>query len=166
MKLFTSLSKREQLLITFAVVAILSRLIPHVPNFTAVTATALFAGRFFERKALAYALPLAVMVISDVILGFYTISLFVYASFAAVVLIGQLSGRMNVVSVLVSSLVFFVLSNFGVWVLAYPKTIEGFVACYTAALPFLRASVLGDLFYAAVLYYGFVFAERRLLLRA
>ena len=100
MKLFTSLSRREQLLITFAVVAILSRLIPHVPNFTAVTATALFAGRFFERKALAYALPLAVMVISDVILGFYTISLFVYASFAAVVLIGQLSGKMNVVSVL------------------------------------------------------------------
>lgn len=166
MKLFIALSKREQLLITFAVVAILSRLIPHMPNFTAVTATALFAGRFFNRKALAYALPLAVMIISDMFLGFYTISLFVYASFALVVLIGQLSRKMNLFTVLASSLAFFALSNFGVWILAYPKTIEGFMACYTAALPFLRASILGDLFYAAVLYYGFVFAQRYLLIKA
>lgn len=157
-------SSREKILIAFVLVAILSRLIPHLPNFTAVTATALFAGRHFKNRVLAFAVPLAVMIVSDLILGFYTISWFVYASFAAVVFVGQWSQKMNVLIVLTSSLTFFVISNFGVWFLGYPLTLEGFIACYTAAIPFFRNAILGDLFYAAILYYSFKWVERRYLL--
>jgi len=164
MNRFQALSTREKLLIAFVLIAILSRLIPHLPNFTAVTATALFAGRHFKNKILAFAAPLTVMILSDLILGFYTISLFVYASFAAVVFLGQWSQKMNVLIVLFSSLTFFVISNFGVWLLGYPLTLEGFIACYTAAIPFFRNAILGDLFYAAILYYIFKWVERRYLL--
>jgi len=164
MNRFQALSTREKLLIAFVLIAILSRLIPHLPNFTAVTATALFAGRHFKNKILAFAAPLTVMILSDLILGFYTISLFVYASFAAVVFLGQWSQKMNVLIVLFSSLTFFVISNFGVWLLGYPLTLEGFIACYTAAIPFFRNAILGDLFYAAILYYSFKWVERRYLL--
>jgi len=164
MNRFQALSAREKLLIAFVLIAILSRLIPHLPNFTAVTATALFAGRHFKNKILAFAAPLTVMILSDLILGFYTISLFVYASFAAVVFLGQWSQKMNVLIVLFSSLTFFVISNFGVWLLGYPLTLEGFIACYTAAIPFFRNAILGDLFYAAILYYSFKWVERRYLL--
>jgi len=164
MNRFQALSTREKLLIAFVLIAILSRLIPHLPNFTAVTATALFAGRHFKNKILAFAAPLTVMILSDLILGFYTISLFVYASFAAVVFLGQWSQKMNVLIVLLSSLTFFVISNFGVWLLGYPLTLEGFIACYTAAIPFFRNAILGDLFYAAILYYSFKWVERRYLL--
>ena len=159
-----TLSSREKLLMAFVLIAILSRLIPHLPNFTAVTATALFAGRHFKNKALAFAVPLSVMILSDIILGFYTISWFVYASFAMVVFIGQWSQKMNVLTVLSSSLAFFIISNFGVWLLGYPLTIEGIIACYTAAIPFFRNALLGDLFYAAVLFYSFKWVERRYLL--
>jgi len=164
MNRFQALSTREKLLIAFVLIAILSRLIPHLPNFTAVTATALFAGRHFKNKILAFAAPLTVMILSDLIFGFYTISLFVYASFAAVVFLGQWSQKMNVLIVLFSSLTFFVISNFGVWLLGYPLTLEGFIACYTAAIPFFRNAILGDLFYAAILYYSFKWVERRYLL--
>jgi ABC-type proline/glycine betaine transport system permease subunit len=164
MNRFQALSTREKLLIAFVLIAILSRLIPHLPNFTAVTATALFAGRHFKNKILAFVAPLAVMILSDLILGFYTISWFVYASFAAVVFLGQWSQKMNVLIVLSSSLTFFVISNFGVWLLGYPLTLEGFIACYTAAIPFFRNAILGDLFYAAILYYSFKWVERRYLL--
>jgi len=164
MNRFQALSTREKLLIAFVLIAILSRLIPHLPNFTAVTATALFAGRHFKNKILAFAAPLTVMILSDLILGFYTISWFVYASFAAVVFLGQWSKKMNVLIVLFSSLTFFVISNFGVWLLGYPLTLEGFIACYTAAIPFFRNAILGDLFYAAILYYSFKWVERRYLL--
>ena len=164
MNRFQALSTREKLLIAFVLIAILSRLIPHLPNFTAVTATALFAGRHFKNKILAFAAPLTVMILSDLILGFYTISWFVYASFAAVVFLGQWSQKMNVLIVLFSSLTFFVISNFGVWLLGYPLTLEGFIACYTAAIPFFRNAILGDLFYAAILYYIFKWVERRYLL--
>jgi hypothetical protein len=159
-----TLSSREKLLIAFVLIAILSRLIPHSPNFTAVTATALFTGRYFKNKALAFAVPLSVMILSDVILGFYTISWFVYASFTAVVFIGQWSQKMNVLTMLSSSLTFFIISNFGVWLLGYPLTVEGFIACYTAAIPFFRNALLGDLFYAAVLFFSFKWVERRYLL--
>ena len=150
-----TLSSREKLLIAFVLIAILSRLIPHLPNFTAVTATALFAGRHFKNKAFAFAVPFTVMILSDVILGFYAISWFVYASFAVVVFIGQWSQKMNVLTVLTSSLTFFIISNFGVWLLGYPLTVEGLIACYTAAIPFFRNALLGDLFYATVLFLQF-----------
>jgi len=159
-----ALSSREKLLMAFVFIAILSRLIPHLPNFTAVTATALFAGRHFKNRVLAFAVPLLVMMISDLILGFYTISWFVYASFAAVVFLGQWSQKMNVLTVLTSSFAFFIISNFGVWLLGYPLTLEGFLACYTAAIPFFRNAVLGDLFYASILYYSFKWVEGRYLL--
>jgi len=148
----------------FVFIAILSRLLPHLPNFTAVTATALFAGRHFKNRVLAFAVPLLVMMISDLILGFYTISWFVYASFAAVVFLGQWSQKMNVLTVLTSSFAFFIISNFGVWLLGYPLTLEGFLACYTAAIPFFRNAVLGDLFSASILYYSFKWVEGRYLL--
>ena len=159
-----TLSSREKVLIAFVIIAILSRLIPHLPNFTAVTAAALFAGRHFKNRVLAFAAPLTVMLITDLIFGFYTISWFVYASFVAIVFLGQLSKKMNVLTVLSSSFAFFIISNFGVWLLGYPLTLEGFLACYTAAIPFFRNAVLGDLFYASILYYSFKWVEGRYLL--
>ena len=53
-----------------------------------------------------------------------------------------------------ASVIFFVMSNLGVWVggMMYPMTLEGLIACYTAAIPFFQNTLLGDLFYAVVLF--------------
>ena len=166
MKFLNALSLREKWLLAFVGVAILSRLVVHIPNVTAVTATALFAGRFFQRKSLAFAVPLLIMAVTDLFLGFYTISVFVYAALLGVVAIGKWANRISVLSVLASSVLFFALTNFGVWLLGYPKTWEGFVACYTAAIPFFRASLIGDFAFSALLALSFRGVERSVLTKA
>ena len=67
--------------------------------------------------------------------------------------------------VLLSSISFFVITNFGVWLLGYPKTWTGLAECYTLALPFFR-NLMGDLFYSGVLIFGFDFIQKRYLQEA
>jgi hypothetical protein len=52
------------------------------------------------------------------------------------------------------SVVFFIVSNFGVWLTGtmYPMTFEGLLACFSAAVPFFRNMLFGDLFFAGVLF--------------
>jgi len=129
-------------------IATVSRLIPHPPNFTPITAIALFSITKLDNKFLASLTPLICLYISDLFLGFYTINIFVYMSFALISLLGYYIGKINLSSVILSSLIFFLISNFGVWILGYPKTIDGFLTCYYVAIPFFGFTIMGDLIYS------------------
>jgi hypothetical protein len=143
------------------------RLVPHPPNFTPIGAMALFSGAYLSRRGLAFVAPLAALLLSDLVLGFYAGMSFVYASVALTVLIGWwVSSRRTVLRVaagaLAGSVSFFVITNFGMWLFSgfYPPTSAGLAACFVAAVPFFQNSVAGDLFYAALLFGGFALAER------
>ena len=157
-----TLSKKEKLLFSFVLVAALTRLVPHPPNFAPITAMSLFAGAYFTRKQLAFIAPLLAMLISDLFLGFYTISIFVYLSFAVITFIGQQKNRVTPKLVLLGSVLFFLISNLGVWLLYYPKTIDGLVTCFALAIPFFATSLLGDVFYSVIMVFGFSAVSRRL----
>jgi hypothetical protein len=92
----------------------------------------------------------------------------VYGTFALVVCIGLWLQRHRspiwiAGAALASSVLFFITTNLGVWAFEgmYPKTAEGLIACYTAALPFFRNTLEGDLFYTLVLFGSFALLERR-----
>jgi hypothetical protein len=143
------------------------RLIPHPPNFTPIGAMALFSGAYLGRKGLAFVAPLAAMLLSDAILGFHSGMPFVYASVALIVLIGSLvASRITAMTVvgaaLASSVLFFIVTNFGTWLVSgmYPLTGGGLAACYVAGIPFFQNTAVGDLFYCAVLFGGFALLER------
>jgi hypothetical protein len=128
---------------------------------------ALFSGAYLGRRWLAFVAPLAAMLLSDSILGFHSGMPFVYASVALIVLIGCLVRStvtpLTVVgAALASSVLFFVVTNFGTWLLSgmYPLTGAGLAACYVAAIPFFQNTAVGDLFYCAVLFGGFALLER------
>lgn len=157
-----SFSKKETVLVSFVLVAVLMRLLPHPPNVAPITAVALFAGTFFDKKHWAVLMPLLAMVFTDIFLGFSMITPVVYFSFLAITAVGVVFKKMNVGTVLLSSLVFFALSNLGVWVLYYPITVEGFVTCFTLAIPFFINSLLGDVFFSALLLFGYRFATKRM----
>jgi hypothetical protein len=157
-----SFSKKETVLVSFVLVAVLMRLLPHPPNVAPITAVALFAGTFFDKKHWAVLMPLLAMVFTDIFLGFSMITPVVYLSFLAITAVGVVFKKMNVGTVLLSSLVFFLLSNLGVWVLYYPITVEGFVTCFTLAIPFFINSLLGDVFFSALLLFGYRFATKRM----
>ena len=107
------------------------------------------------------------LLLSDLFLGFYHGMAFVYGTVALVVMIGWwLSSRRTPLwigaAAFASSVLFFVLTNFGMWLFSgfYPRTVSGLEACYVAAIPFFQNTLAGDLFYAAVLFGGFALLER------
>lgn len=135
------------------------RLIPHPPNFAPIAAMALFGGAYFSKKWAAFLIPFAAMFITDLLLGFHSTMWAVYLSFALIVLLGMTMikhkkvGNIFFASV-TASVMFFVITNFGVWISTpyYEKTGTGLVACYTAAIPFFHHTLLGDLFFVAILF--------------
>jgi hypothetical protein len=154
-------------LVCMILAAAASRLIPHPPNLASITAVALFGGAYLSDKRLAFLVPLAALFLSDLILGLYSHMEIVYGSFALVVCIGLLLRKRRTPlriagAALSSSILFFVITNFGVWAFGslYPKTIEGLVACYVAAIPFFQNTLAGDALYTAALFGGFALAER------
>lgn len=160
---------RLAVLITIVFSAAFFRLMPHPPNLTPIAAVALFGGAYFTDKRLAFLVPLSALLVSDLVLGFYSQMPIVYISFALIVSIGLwLRQRRTLVPIagatLASSILFYVTTNFGVWAFGslYPKTLVGLIACYVAAIPFFHNTVLGDAVFAAVLFGGFSLAERYL----
>lgn len=140
------------------IVAALSRLIPHPMNFAPVTAIALFGGFYFDKR-FAPILPLAALFLSDLFLGFYSGIVWVYGSFLLIVFLGmfgQNKKSFGVVagSTFAGSLLFFLITNFGVWQsgILYPLTMNGLAACYAAALPFFRNALIGDIVYVTVMF--------------
>ncbi len=129
-------NKKETVLISFIIVAVLVRLLPHPPNVAPITAVALFAGTHFNRRHWAILMPIFAMLVTDFFLGFSMISPIVYLAFVSVTALGFVIKKMNIGSVLLSSLLFFLVTNLGVWFLHYPLTTEGFMTCFTLAIPF------------------------------
>ena len=142
------------------------RLVPHPPNFTPIGAMALFSGAYLGRRGMAFAAPLGAMVLSDVVLGFYSGFWITYVAVALIVVVGWLTlTRVSVLRVggaaIASSVLFFVVSNFGTWASSgmYPHTFAGLSACYVAAIPFFQNTIAEDLLYATLLFGGFRVAE-------
>jgi hypothetical protein len=161
------LKPRIALLISMVLAAAATRLMPHPPNLTSISAVALFGGAYFSDKRLAFLVPLAALFASDLVLGLYAHMEFQYVAFALIVCIGLwLQPRRRILPVagaaIVSSGLFFALTNFGTWATSgmYPHTIAGLVACYAAAIPFFWNTLAGDLFYTALLFGGFALLER------
>ncbi|MDR7554013.1 MAG: DUF6580 family putative transport protein [Armatimonadota bacterium] len=146
-----------------------TRLLPHPPNVTPIAAMALFGGAHLADRRLALLVPLAAMLASDLVLGLHALLPVVYGAFALIVWIGtRLAGRITPMRVaaatLAGSLLFFVVTNFGVWALGglYPRTAAGLVAAYVAAIPFFRNTLLGDAAYALLLFGGYALLARGL----
>jgi len=144
----------------FTLIGVSLRFLPHPPNFAPIAAIALFGGVYFSKRT-ALILPMAVMIISDLFIGYYEPKLMatVYGSFLLCVILGfWLKKQKKWYTVLGSSLfgaiIFFVLTNFAVWAFTpwYAKTISGLIQCYLMALPFFKNTLLGDLFYVAVFF--------------
>ena len=152
---------RNLTILSMMVLAVITRLLPHPPNVTPITAIALFGGCNIKDKNLAFVLPLLCMFITDLFLGFHIIMPFVYLSFMCISYIGINSEKITNGTIFGSSLLFFLVTNFGVWFFGYPNTLAGLVSCYTLALPFFVNTIIGDFFFTHVLNYSFSKIEER-----
>lgn len=162
------------------VLAAMTRLLPHPPNFAPITAMAVFGAIRYGSRRTAVIAPLLALLLSDLARellyrqglsqqwGLYRGMWVVYGTTALIVVMGRLangtrSPTIIAATTLVGSCVFFLVTNFAVWAdgTLYPSTAEGLATCYTAAIPFFRNALLGDFTYAGVLFGGWALAEAR-----
>jgi len=150
----------------FICISVISRLMPHLPNMTPVGAVALFTGSKYRFGTSVFIVGIS-MVCSDFILGFHPVMWATYGSFLVAILLGRLLKEQNnwkLIGIItfLSSVQFFILTNFAVWQtgLMYPKTVTGLFECYVMALPFFRNSLLGDLFYTTTFFCAFGIVKR------
>ncbi len=163
--------QRNLIIAGIILLAIVSRFIPHIPNFVPIAAIALFAGTYFMKRKWAYLSVLTIMVFSDLILqigfwagksefpGFHNSMAFVYVGYLLFVFLGTKNVGKNLLPkslglVLVGSLAFFLFTNFGVWLTGtmYDKSITGLINCFTAAIPFFRTTIAANLIYTFALF--------------
>jgi hypothetical protein len=152
----------------FLLFAAIVRILPHPWNFTPIAAMALFGGAKFGKGWQAFLFPLAGLFLGDLFVGFHRLMPIVYFSFCICVLIGmafrckQTAGPLSLATLL-GAIQFFLITNFGMWLTStmsiYPKTFAGLVSCYVAGIPYFGNTLLGDAFYAALLFGGFALVE-------
>ncbi len=169
------------LVLGFIVIACFCRFFPHILNFSPIAAIALFGGVYFKSIKWAVIAPISCLFVTDLIMqgqflmgtaeypGFYSSIWAVYLSFMLVVGLGVLlKNKLNAGSLLLTSIVgsilFFLVTNFGSWLALhdlYPvKNIESLMYSYQMGLPFFRGTLLGDLFFNGVLF-GSFYAVRK-----
>jgi len=160
--------------------AALSRLLlTELPNVSPLGAMALFGGAYFSKRYLAVIIPLLALWISDVALnntiyaayyeGFSWFGVpVVYLSIIVIALMGttllkQIKVKNLLIASLLTSLVFFLITNLGSWwtIPAYSKDLVGIIAAYTAGLPFFLSTILSNLFFTAVLFGGYELVKQR-----
>jgi len=158
--------KKEIFLIGLILILALARLIPHPPNFhppnfTPIIAVAIMSGYFFKNINLSFLTLIVAMLVSDLFIGFYENVIFVYASLLLITFVFyKISNKINFKSLFIysfaGSLIFFTVSNFGVWALgspgvydiAYDKNFNGLLQCYILAIPFFGNTFLSTLIFA------------------
>ena len=165
---FINILKKEIFPISLILILAFARLIPHPPNFTPIIAVALISGYFFKNINLSLLILLVAMLLSDLFIGFYENMIFVYASLLLITFVfHKISKKINFKNLFVygfaGSLIFFIVSNFGVWALgspgvydiAYEKSLSGLIQCYILAIPFFGNTFLSTVIfsYPAIFFY-------------
>ena len=167
--------KKEIFPISLILILAFARLIPHPWNFTPVIAVAILSGYFFKNIYLSFSILLISMLIADVFLGFYENMIFVYISLLLIAFVFfKISKKINFKNLFIysfaGSLIFFMISNFGVWILGspglanipYEKSLAGLIECYILAIPFFGNTFLSTLIFS----YPAIFIYRSLTARS
>ncbi|AXR59807.1 DUF6580 family putative transport protein [Leptospira mayottensis] len=157
---------KSLIVLSLILIAVASRYFPHPANFAPILAISLFAGAHFVSKKLSLLVPICALFMSDLLIGLHDQMLPVYGMVLLLVVAGwQLRASSSVVRIafwsLGGSVVFFIVTNFYVWLAGYYSyDLNGLAQCYIMAIPFFQNSLLGDMFYTTVLFGGFALIEK------
>jgi hypothetical protein len=141
--------------ISLILILAFSRLIPHPPNFTPLIAAAMLSSYFFKNTYMSLFVLVISMILSDLIIGFYSSYFLVYFSLIVIIVaFSKMNKNINFKNLFLygisSSLIFFIITNFGVWAFGslYEKNLTGLISCYILAIPFFTNTVLSTVFYS------------------
>lgn len=173
------INPRFSVLTALILICAFSRIIPHMPNFSPLGAIGLFGAAYFTKKWQAFLIPIAATWFSDLFINnviyakyypqftwFYEGFYWQYGSYLLITLLGilifkKINATRVISGALTSTTLFFLISNFGCWIgsTTYPQNIIGLMTCYATGIPFLKGTLLSDLFYSGVLFGTFALAQ-------
>lgn len=154
------------LAISLIIIGILLRFVPHAANFSPVAAIAIFSGAYLNKRY-ALLVPLCLMIISDIFLGYHNVIPFTWGAFAVITILGFfIKNNKNIASIFFTSLLsaslFYIVTNFGVWLMGwYPHNWKGLMDCYIMGLPFFRVFTVSTLVYSFVFFGAYELVARR-----
>ena len=130
-----------------------SRIIPHPWNFTPILSAGIFLGFYFRQIFLGIFIVIFSMFLGDLYFGFHNTMIFTYLGLIISVLVGSFIKNLYLSKILVGSILssvsFFLITNFGVWISSnmYSKNFEGLLEAYILGLPFFHNTLLSTIFY-------------------
>lgn len=124
------------------------------PNIELVTTVTVIAGIYLSKRD-SMLVPMAVMMLSDVYLGFGMISFFTWSGFAVIgpttrFLKGRYSSNYVVAGggAVIGNTVFYLWTNFGVWLTdgwgMYPDTLGGLMQSMVMGIPFYKMQLFSS----------------------
>ncbi len=159
---------RSAVVIGMMLLIALTRLIPHPANFTAVMAVALFGGAKIKNKSFAVLVPIIVMLLTDMIIGFHKLMPFVYGCIALTSFIGMYVEKKSsplfiIGGSVIGSTIFYLVTNAIVWYHdpLHTQNVSGLLMCYNEGIPFYRNQLFGDLFFNFVLFGSYNLAKSK-----
>ncbi len=174
------MNKKIAFIVALLTIGLVSRFIPHYPNFTAIGAMAIMGGAVLKNPLESIILPLAALFVSDIIINnviyasegftlFYSSAAYVYGAVLVTTLISRYAKKLNaknyLVLALISSVIFFFATNFGTWATGtlYPRTTQGLIAALVAGIPYAASFLAGTVVYGVLtaLAYGALIRERK-----
>lgn len=166
-------------------VGMASRLLPHLPNLAPLGALALLAGAYLGRRYWSVIVPLGLLFVSDLVINntssreyfpdvegvvwFADYMIYTWMSVAlivgvAFVILKKVTPLRVLGSAVVASVLFYLVSNFGVWMhgTIYTKDFTGLLECYIAAIPYFRSTLMSNVVFSAVAFTAIEYVLSRL----
>ncbi len=141
------IKERIFLFISFCIIILFFRYIPHPPNFTPVIALSMYGAIFFGLSSIPFII--LAFAVSDMFIGFHSLLIWTWGSLLLIGLTSKYykSFLSRILGCFLSALIFYVITNFGVWLFSsfYEKSFQGLVECYTLAIPFFGNTILGTM---------------------
>ena len=163
-KKYLNFTNKDIIPISLILLLVVSRLIPHPPNFTPVITIAIMSGYLFKNIFFSFTVLLVSMLMGDIFIGFYKNMFFVYLSlFVITYVFANINNKINYKNLLIfgffGSLIFFIISNLGVWLIEdlYIKNLNGLMECYILALPFFKNTILSTFLFSYIIYFSNVY---------
>ena len=171
---------RFSIIAVMILLAAFSRVLPHMPNFSPLGAIGLFGAAYFKKRWQAFLIPISATWLSDLYINnviyakdyptftwFEGGVLWIYGSYLLIALAGifmlnKVTAPTVIGGALTSSAIFFIVTNFACWPgsTEYMQNFSGLLTCYAAGIPFLKGTLIGDLWFAGVLFGSFALMER------
>lgn len=163
------------------ILVVLSRLVPHMHNFSPLGAISLFGAAYFVKKWQAFIVPIIAVWISDLFINnliysymypafsiFYEGFFWQYGSYllitlGGIIILKKINLSRIISASLFSSISFFIVTNFGFWISSpfYTKDFNGLITCYIAAIPFIKGTLIGDVVFTSVMFGSFYLLQQK-----